>query len=283
MESFFLGNKPIISVNIGDDNISSVGYPLEAETLAFITASGITSETEIGAVNYLVYRLKEENLFDEFYALYPFVGSSSTSNGINLIDTTKYEITWFGSWTYNSNGITGNGTDTRASTLFSPGSANNPTQQTYNLSNSLHVYNRTLGTETDGDMGVAAGSGQQVLSVKVASGAVYTYSLYGTADWSATATLGTNEEIGFFSGNIKESEPASKGLFKNGQLIASGVGSNPTGSIGITGTRDIGRIQTNYTSRNYALAAIGKGLSVSQYPTLYNIVQNYQAILGRAV
>ena len=279
---FYLGNNWSASLKLGVGNIASIGYPLEPETLAFITASGITSETEIGAVNYLVYRLKEENLFDEFYALYPFVGSTSTSNAVNLINTTQYTIIWLGDWTYDSNGITGNGINTRASTLFLPGSSNipyNPTAQTYNLSNSLHIYNRTLGTETDGDFGAVSGGTQQVLTVKTASGTTYTFG----SNWFAQTTLGANEELGLFSGNIKQSEPASKGLFRNGELIATGSGTNPTGSIGIPGTREIGRIQTNYTARNYALGAIGKGLSVSQYPTFYNIVQNYQAILGRAV
>jgi hypothetical protein len=284
----YLGTTPFEFIKIGTDNIESIAYPLEGETLAFISASGITSEVEIGAVNYLVYRLKEENLFNEFYNLYPFVGSTSLSNSINLINTTQYTINFQGNWIYDSNGITANGVDTQANTLFNPGTSTpsyNPSAQTFNLSNSYHLYNRTLGTTTDGDFGGIFSLGQNILAIKTSTAdSYYTFSRYATTNWAASATLGANEELGLFTGNINNSVPTSKGLFRNGIQIAQNTGTTLTGTLGISAVRLLGAVETNFTNRNYALAAIGNGFAdVSRLKVFYDIVQTYQTILGRQV
>ena len=291
MESY-LGTTPFELIRIGNNNIETIAYPLEGETLAFISASGITSEVEIGAVNYLVYRLKEENLWDEFYNLYPFVGSTSLSNSINLINTTQYQITWTNDydWTFDSNGVTGNGVDTRGNTFFLPGSGAipyNPPTQTFNLSNSMHLYNRTTGVNDNGDFGGDEfGGDSNILTIKNSSNQTSYGFTVSSISWAASALLATNEELGFFSGNIYNDVPTSKGIFRNGIQIGQNTGTTPTGTIGVVALREIGKPRTGETStnRNYALAAIGKGFAdVSKLQVFYNIVQTYQTILGRAV
>ena len=95
--------------------------PFDTDAQAFITAAGITDSTQQNAVNQLVLDLKSYSLWTKMSAIYPFVGGTSTTHKFNLKDPrdldVAYRLAFFGGWTHNANGITGNGTNTYADTF----------------------------------------------------------------------------------------------------------------------------------------------------------------------
>ncbi len=95
---------------------------LDADFEAYKTrvegAGGSLSSTEISAGNQLVLDMKSAGIFGTIVkAAYPFIGSSAAAQKQNLISS-NFTGTFSGSWTHNSNGIVGNGTDTKFDTGF---------------------------------------------------------------------------------------------------------------------------------------------------------------------
>ena len=109
----------------------------DSDVLAFVAASGITDNTQKSAVNTLVTSLKGYSIWTKLNAIYPFVGGTASTHKWNLKDPrdldAAYRLSFSGGWTHNSNGITGNGTNTYADTFYNPST----TMRT------LGAYNRT--------------------------------------------------------------------------------------------------------------------------------------------
>ena len=69
------------------------------------------------------------------YGVWPFYGGNAASHGINMFG--EDDITWYGTVTHNSNGITGNGTDATGHLHINLAARADPTKW------SMAVYNRT--------------------------------------------------------------------------------------------------------------------------------------------
>lgn len=105
-------------------SIPSSGGPViivDANAQAFITAANITDPTQQSAIDNLVIGLKTDGIWTNMSAIYPFVGGTASSHKWNLKDPrdldVAYRLAFFGGWTHNANGITGNGTNTYADTF----------------------------------------------------------------------------------------------------------------------------------------------------------------------
>ena len=90
--------------------VVAAGGGNDPDAQAFIDATGI-SGTDATAINQLVLDLKSNILWTKMVAIYPLVGGSSSSTKYNLKDTTLYEVTWNGTLTFASTGVTVNGTN----------------------------------------------------------------------------------------------------------------------------------------------------------------------------
>jgi hypothetical protein len=88
----------------------------DADAQAFITAAGITDTTQQNAINTLVVGLKTDGLWTSMQAIYPFVGGTATTHKWNLRNTATNQLTFFGGFTHDSNGVMGNGTNSYATT-----------------------------------------------------------------------------------------------------------------------------------------------------------------------
>ena len=86
---------------------------LDPDAQAFLTATGITDSTITGAINTLVLSLKADLLWTKMRAFYPLVGGTATTSKYNLKDPqdtdAAFRLTMFGGLTFDSNGVTGNG------------------------------------------------------------------------------------------------------------------------------------------------------------------------------
>ena len=94
----------------------------DADAQAFITAAGITDNTQKSAVNKLTVDTKAAGIWVKSKAIYPFVGGTASSHKWNLKDpqdtNAAFRLTFTGGWTHSSTGALPNGTNGYANTFF---------------------------------------------------------------------------------------------------------------------------------------------------------------------
>jgi hypothetical protein len=241
----------------------------------FIEATGITGSA-VGAINVLYSSLVTASLFDKMYAIYPFVGANSTAHSYNLVNTGSYQLGFNGTWVHNSNGVTSNGTNAWATTQFTPSSKSD-----WGVSSSMHIYSRT-DAASGCDMGsYVFGNKQSILFAKYTTGNAFVYNVSGNG-----SSIAMPNSTGLFSGNIYGTPSGSSGLYKNGTKLVgfTGSGGDPISSVPLYLAANSSNFNPELLSaRNYALAAIGKGLTQTEVATLYTIVQSFETTMSRQV
>jgi hypothetical protein len=250
----------------------NLGYDTDA--IAFFTAAGITNATEKTAVNQLVVDLKAYSLWTKMTAIYPFVGSSATTNKYNLKDPrdldAAYRINFYGGWTYNSNGITGDGTSGYADTMAAMNTTAIP-----NRLNHWSSYNRTLPSTSkyNGilDLGVF-----QLFGWNGGSGANFFMGL------QSFITTGVASTTGFINGTVTSNSNAV--LYKSGSSIFTTSPSSMTTNYNYyLGAVNQNGSPTNYNTTNIAFASLGGALTATDAANFYTAVQKFQTTLGRNV
>jgi len=118
-------------------NPYSFGVAVDPDAQAFITAAGITDNTQKSAINTLVVDMKGYGIWTKMKAIYPMVGGTATTHKFNLknpLDTdAAFRLVFNGGWTHSSNGALPNGTNGYANTFLSPSTSltNNNTHMSY--------------------------------------------------------------------------------------------------------------------------------------------------------
>lgn len=200
-------------------------------------------------------------------AAYPFYGGNSDSHAIDLFH--HHDITWTGTVTHNSNGVTGDGSTGFGSTGI------NPVLALSISSLSFSVYSRTASTSD-----TAYEAGILINSIGIF---IQCRNVAGNAVTRAGGAPGGN-----FSGAVG----ASTGLFlihrtttnsaagtRNGTVFGSsavGIGNLPNGFLTICAAAGL-----NFSNRNLAFAHVGPKLG--SHSDFYTIVQDFQTALGRQV
>lgn len=105
----------------GGGTLGSAPYVIQdADAQSFITSANITNEVEQMASDALIVNFKSAGLWSKMTHIYPLVGGTASSHKFNIKDLrdldAAYRLSFYGGWTHNSNGITGNGTNTYADT-----------------------------------------------------------------------------------------------------------------------------------------------------------------------
>jgi hypothetical protein len=233
------------------------------------SAGGTLSNTEKIAVNQLVLQMKADGTWTPMKAIYPMVGASAAACAQNL-KSSSFTGTFTGGWTYSSNGITGNGSNTSLDTGIIP--ANNL------LLNSTHIslYSRTNVNEQKSDLDV--GDINKLRLFLRFDNVVY-YSMNSTL---YTGQIANTNSMGFYIGSRTAT---SQKLFKNNtEILSAGAGAGALSSFNvyIGSFNNIGTPALS-SSRNYAFASIGDGLTDTQASDFYTAVQAFQTTLGRQV
>jgi len=254
---------------------------LDPDAKAFITAAGITDNTQIYAVNNLTINLKGYGLWTKMKAIYPFCGSTATQQKYNLKDPrdldAAYRLVFSGGWTHSSNGALPNGTNGYANTFLNPNSV------LINNNNSLAFYSRTDTNGLFADMGVANATSTTQLGIYLR------YSGNCLAD-SGTYTesrinASTSNSLGFFN-SIRTSTTSFK-VFKNGSSIGNNSTTNTVASLPnfnlFLSAYNLAGSAVQYSNRQCAFASIGDGLTDTEAANFYTAVQAYQTTLGRQV
>lgn len=251
------------------------GTAFTSRTAAFKTATGITDATILNALNTLDLGLISNSLDSKLLSIYPMVGGTSTTNSYNFINTSQYQLTWYGGWTHSSNGVTPNGTNAYADTGINPNTL-------MSLNNTgMGVYLRTNIAENSVDIGCqSSGTAYQL----------YIYSRYSDnnyygAVFSDNHSITNTDSRGLFS--VTRSSSNVQKLYKNGTLVKTGSEvstSKVTNNIAIGAVmRDL-NTQANFSSKQNAFTyVLNSALSDSEVSTFYSLIQDFQTSLSRQV
>ena len=100
------------------------GVAYTARTTAFATATAITDTTILNALNTFDLGLISNGLDTKMKAIYPFVGSTATTQKYNFMDArdldVAFRLQFNGGWTHSSTGALPNGTNAYANTYVTP-------------------------------------------------------------------------------------------------------------------------------------------------------------------
>ena len=279
-----IGNIEIFADNIFLGQTKVVINPylyLDNDAYNFLNATNLLSNELISTtINTLVTDLKNYNIWNKLYAMYPLVGASSASCQYNLINTSSLNLGFSGSWNFNNNGVSGSGTSNGvsgsnyASTGFKPLSASYD-----NVGNniSLGVYVET--NITGGyDMGMDGGGTDDLYLISRFTNNL-TYFFY-----TSSLTVANTDSKGFWIGTISGSAANNQVIYKNGVSFASkngGGGNIDTGGYLVLGAATQQPIASS--AQLYGLSFIGKGLTSTNASNLNTTVQSFATSLGRNV
>jgi hypothetical protein len=246
---------------------------IDPDAQAFITAAAITDPTQQAAINTLVVDLKGYSIWTKMKALYPFVGGTSTSTSYNLKNTTQYQISWNGGWTWGVNGVNGNAANSYGNTGFIPSAVTAQNSFAYGF------YSRTNNDSLTVDMGGVGSNGVYDMLFSRYSNQIYNVINSGI---SYTNSANTDSQ-GFYIGNRTASNVIKN--YKNSSLLTTG---SVVSSGNVNGTLYIGAFNNNgalqySTNRQYALSFISDGLTDTEAANLYTAVQAFQVALARQV
>jgi hypothetical protein len=265
--------------------LTSFSQPLDPDAAAFLSAAGISNQVQSNAINNLVLKLKEENLWTEFDVIYPFVGGTADTHKLNLKDPRNaddaFRINYFGSWTHTAKGmrITSMGGANRAETLYNPA-----THLAQNSNSQVVYYTEIVSPLTSGTIGCidedttpdsyfyngvgGAGSkdrevtgigsfedGALIITTRTSSSSLKYKAAY---DANSFANIDTNTNTG-------SATLPSMDYFLGATLLRQGGTFSAVFSDGGT----------------YGFVALGNGLGDSDSSNLASIIVNYQTALGR--
>jgi hypothetical protein len=249
----------------------------DADAQAFVTNAGIVDQVEANAINNLVIGLKADGLWTKMKAVYPFVGGSNTSTSYNLKNTAQYQISWNGGWTWNNNGVTGNGVNGWGNTGLVPNSALtlNSTHQSLYIRNTGNLGVDDFGSATNGTTSLMR------MIVKNSGTNDHIIDHYSTAQ-RITGTV--SDSTGFFvvSRENSTSLKSKRNDVSLGTNTSSNTGTLPTHALYLGALNNIGTA-VNYTARNYAFASVGDGLTDTDATNLNSRVTTFQTALNRNV
>lgn len=254
---------------------------IDSDAAAFISAAGITDDTQESALNTLVQSLKSAGIWSKMAAIYPFIGGSAAAHKWNLKDPrdldAAYRLVFINNPTHGVNGVTFNGSTQYANTRLDMALEALTTVNNTHLS----MYVRTEGGTNDYDMG---GEGQTTgvtrLIVNVGGSMYAGINDNGNSTGASPATR---------KGHYTSSRTGSAGykVFRNGVELFNKTQASTatlvTNKILIGANSSGSEAAVTFSPKQFAFASIGSGLSDAECLSYYNAVQSFQTTLGRNV
>ena len=216
------------------------------------------------------------------------VGGTATTHKFNLknpADTNAaFRLNFAGGWTHSANGALPNGTNAFADT-FIISSVSLTTS-----SGHISLYSRIQSLLASNiDIGAGTGSGLSNLNALVVGRSTNTSSFaWGTQNAGTIATFSSSSSQGLFIGNQNGSIASARNLFRNAiagtaaTVYGTPVMPNRSLYLGALNSEAING-PTLFSSRDFAFATIGAGLTSIEITNFYNAVQAFQTTLGRQV
>lgn len=214
------------------------------------------------------------NIFNQFKALYPFIGGNAAAHSLNLTDPTLNSISWYGSPGHSANGVAFNGASYGNTGInpFSSMSLNSASLGFYSRTEAL-AYTLDLGARNDASIGFYG-----------------SFSYYGslyTAMNSAETGRGTpawgNKTSGLLIAN-RQSATTTKHSVTESFSATYTDNANYLPNLPIyLGAINAGGLPMYYSSKQCAAAFVANGLSDAETVFLHRSIQKYQQSLSRHV
>jgi hypothetical protein len=249
------------------------GAAVDPDAQAFITAAGITDNTQQNAINTLVVDMKGYGIWTKMKAIYPFVGGTASTHKWNLKDPrdldAAFRLVFSGGWTHSSTGAKPNGVNGYADTFLKP----------FDYAQNDFAFGCYL---------------RNVNSQNCFMGALDTYRSYllrigndyyvqiNSSNFAATPILGSQTTRLHVISRITSTTATTYingSLFFNDNVVSDGK-TNRNIYLGQLNNASV----TQYNSDNeHALSFISDGLISTDVTNLTNLVNTYQTTLARQV
>ena len=275
-KNLYLGDLPITSIFYDNNLLWPLASATDADAwIAQVEADGGSlTVTEKNAVVALENDLKATSgLYEDLINIYPLVGGDEASCKYNLkgaADAFTNTIGFSGSWAYDADGVTGDGSTTYANTNISPADI-----AAIGTGISLHVY---LTVNVQSPSSYDMGSSEQ----SVIAGFQNT-TLYGNFGGGYVTSTGQVSGVGdLYSSQHTNNASGTTSVWKNGTSVASATKSR---NIGVTNTFYLGNdnrgSNVEYGNKGYGFAAQGLYLDSTKMSGLNTAVQTYNTTLSR--
>lgn len=250
-------------------------------------AGAFINTTRIGgiqadAVNTLVNELKAGGVWSRMIAIYPFVGGSSVTCKYNLVNPQDTDaagrLSFAGTWTFDANGATPNGSSgTYANTFINP-------SLTPFTSGSGHLsyycpQNYSGGDVIDIGCGDYNLQGECTIATRWSDSNIY-YIWYNSSTTQGFLSLSNSTTLGYYISNrLGTGQQGWKNGTKNGPSATNGkTTENRTLYLG---AENNGTTSFRNSPRKHIFTTIGLGLTDTQATNLNNSVQKFVRTLNK--
>lgn len=230
------------------------------------------SDTEKYALDKFVKDLKQANLYDKIKVLYPMLGSTSTSCSFDLISSNNnaFNLTFFGGWIFDKNGITPNGINTYANSNFNPSERMILGDEGYTISIGTFPNDTVSDPVVIGSMNNASKASIMVITEKENRFATRLNSTLRKTD---------TQGVGVYS----ISTIGNNGLMKksNSVLNFTRDGALPTFNFYLGNMNYNGAYGSGYSTKRIQTTVFHKGLTEIEITSLQTIISDFENSLGR--
>jgi hypothetical protein len=248
---------------------------VDADVLAFLSATGITDTTIADALCILVTTAKSQGWYTKVDAIYPFVGGTATTHKFNLknpADTNAaFRLTFSGGGTHASTGWKPNGTNGYARTYW------NPTTQTNVNNASFGLYSRTNLTGANYIYGCIANIGTYRMwhnfngNIQIMQTSVIAYTANPSTRLFISRREGSTLNESYRDGTSLGTQTAVQSALVNFEFYFGAVNANGSPLL--------------YTAHEVAFAFLGgsAALTATDVANMTAAVNTFQTSLGRNV
>ena len=265
----------------GELNIQTFHFSgFDVDAKVYFDQTGLSDTTQKTITNQLFLDFKSYSLWNKIKAGYLFVGGTAALHKWNLKDPRDvdgaFRLTFTGTVTHDSNGITPNGTTGYADTKL------NGSTESLNNDSHLSVYVRTNNAAADKTEISAYNGASAYWSIKCRDGGDVTFNgIYRFVTDGFISVASVTNSQGFYVLTRRSASDAES--YKNG--ASTGTTTTTTQSIPSAtvklGVR--GDAVASFSDRNIAFASIGTGLTDTEAANFYTAVEAFQDALGRGV
>ncbi len=238
---------------------------IDGDVTAFVASAGITNPGYQSAINQLCTRLKATSIWPKLKAIYPIIGGNDTSHSYNLKDVSQYRLLFQPAVAHSSTGIVVNSTYATMQGLT-------PLFATASTGFSMHLYVRSNPANVTMDINSVVGSLRVITHLNY-GGTMY-FDL-GNDSVGRLSIASATDKIGLLSFNALSPQQT---ISYRGQNIAIKTLTFPSSL-----PNSAFKLGGDANTREYAFIAIGDGLNSFELTSMYEIVQEFQTTLGRAV
>jgi hypothetical protein len=257
---------------VGIRPTSGSGSSYDADAQAFFTAnSTLTDVTQKNAINQFVLDLKSNNLWTLGKYMYLGFLGDSTRVKYNLFTPSSNVLTLSSGWTYDSQGMKGNGTSAYAQTGFIPSVSANKDSQSFG------VYSQTNIDEYSTDLGSFYGGANAREHILLRNGGI-AYVQMGSSGYYTPAIT---DSRGYFLTSRNSS--SSFTMYKGTSEIVNNTASNTT--INIPTQDYIGALNNDntaqlFSTRKYSLVFRFTALTQTQSNNLNTCINTMLTTLS---